>query len=253
MKKLLILMSCLLTGYLANSQNNQDSIFTEVDQMPVFNGCNGSSMDVYERQQCSDKELIRYINRFLEYPESARDSGITGTVYVSFVVNENGRVNQAEILKDIGGGCGKAALELLLSMPIWEPAHHEGRKVKMRLNLPISFNLKTNSTEPDEAFTLSWGGLSSAEVLQEEVVSSIKQPLIIRNIKGESLPVNEWTVTCKKGKKVNSSKNRGTVSLETIKLMKNTKPGTIISINATTQENGRFVNVSRSFKVIKPQ
>jgi hypothetical protein len=170
---------------------------------------------------------------------------------VSFIINEFGRVTHSEIVKDIGGGCGQAALHLVNEMPVWEPAIYEGKRVKMRLNLPVSFNLKNTGKEPSEAYTLTWGSLNGAEITRSELQSSLDTPLIVRNVKGESMPVDEWSITCGKGKRENQAKNRGKISLETKKMLQKLRPGTILTITASVQEKGKFEMISRSFLLVK--
>ncbi|HHM21203.1 MAG TPA: energy transducer TonB, partial [Bacteroidetes bacterium] len=115
----------------------EDTLLTKADQMPFFTGCEMLSGSPEEKRECSDKELVHFLSRYLVYPEEARNQGIEGTVLVSFIIDETGKVVQPEVLKDIGGGCGAAAIEVVGKMPRWQPAIHQGRAVKVRMNLPI--------------------------------------------------------------------------------------------------------------------
>ncbi|MBL6448989.1 TonB family protein [Fulvivirga sp. 29W222] len=77
----------------------------------------------------------------LKYPEQARKLGIEGKVYVGFIVDTDGSLTEIEVVKGIGGGCDKAALDAMKTIEPFKPAKQRGKKVKQRLVLPISFKL----------------------------------------------------------------------------------------------------------------
>ena len=86
--------------------------------------------------------LYEYLCRNVSYPAEARDSIITGKVYVSFDVDIDGSISNVKILKDIGGGCGEAVVEALKNMPRWRPAMAGGKPVRETFYLPVSFSLE---------------------------------------------------------------------------------------------------------------
>ncbi len=88
-----------------------------------------------------DAALYDYIAQHLHYPDEARDSHITGTVVVKFVVEEDGSIGDVALLREIGGGCGKEAVRVVKSMPKWEPSKQGGKAVRCEYTLPIRFNL----------------------------------------------------------------------------------------------------------------
>lgn len=122
---------------------NDDIPFTVVSQMPRFPGCENESTEA-ERKFCSDQKLMKYIYGKLRYPELAREINISGRTHIRFVVDKSGIVSNVEILRDIGGGCGEAAAEVVRSMKNlkWIPGKQGGRKVSVYYNLPVSFELK---------------------------------------------------------------------------------------------------------------
>ena len=105
----------------------------EAEQMPYFSGCDDYENMSAEKRQCSNLALVTFISQSVEYPEAAKSSGLEGTVYVSFVVNKNGRISNGVILKDIGGNCGKEAIRVIENMPPWEPAYDNGFPVGVKL------------------------------------------------------------------------------------------------------------------------
>ncbi len=102
-------------------------IFRVVEEEPQFPG--------------GDAARIKFLRENIEYPTMARDAGIEGTVYVSFVVEPNGAITNVRVLRGIGGGCDEEALRVVRNMPNWEPGRQRGRPVRVRFTLPIRFTL----------------------------------------------------------------------------------------------------------------
>ena len=67
------------------------------------------------------------------------EQGISGRVIVSFVINENGQVTDPEVLRHVDKDLDKEAIRIIKSMPRWTPGEHKGKKVKVRLILPVQF------------------------------------------------------------------------------------------------------------------
>ena len=74
------------------------------------------------------------------YPDLAMKSGVEGRVFVRFIVDENGEVTNPEILKDIGAGCGNAAVKALEPVKFTQ-AKLNGEVVKVYYTLPITFKI----------------------------------------------------------------------------------------------------------------
>jgi protein TonB len=86
--------------------------------------------------------LQKYLQSNLKYPAQAREDGIEGRVIVKFVVNEQGRVEGATIIKGLGGGCDKEALRVVNAMKGWKPGMVQGKAVKVYYTLPIAFRME---------------------------------------------------------------------------------------------------------------
>lgn len=106
----------------------EEQIFTIVEEMPSFPG--------------GEAALMKYLGNNIKYPAIAKDAGIQGTVYVTFVVNEQGAVKDVKVLRSIGGGCDEEAIRVVESMPKWKAGKQRGKAVKVQYNLPIRFTLK---------------------------------------------------------------------------------------------------------------
>lgn len=85
------------------------------------------------------KGLAQFLQSNLVYPVQAREIGVTGKVWVNFVVDENGKIIDAKILKGIGYGCDEEALRVIKMMPNWKPGMFQGKPVKVSFNQPITF------------------------------------------------------------------------------------------------------------------
>lgn len=86
--------------------------------------------------------LYKYLAENITYPQQAKDSGIQGRVYVTFVVEKDGSITGAKVLRGIGGGCDEEALRVVNAMPKWTPGKQLGEPVRVQFNLPVVFKLK---------------------------------------------------------------------------------------------------------------
>lgn len=127
-------------------EDSEPAIRLFAENMPMFPGCEDFDGSKEEKKKCSEKLMMKYIYDNLRYPTIAKENGITGRVVLRFVVDEKGGVNDIQILRDINGGCGKAAAKVIESMnnlpKKWTPGKQNGRPVKVMYTLPITFSLK---------------------------------------------------------------------------------------------------------------
>ncbi len=120
---------------------SEPEIFTIVERMPSFKGCEIQATEEL-RNNCTYQKIQQYLGKTIVYPPMAKESGITGTVYVTFVIDANGKVKDAKVLRGIGGGCDEEALRAVRAMPAWAAGQQRGRPVKVQYNLPVRFTLK---------------------------------------------------------------------------------------------------------------
>lgn len=80
----------------------------------------------------------------ISYPEVARQAGIEGRVYVQFIVDEKGNVQNPRVVRGIGGGCDKEAIRVV-SQARFKPGLQRGHPVKVRYSMPIVFQLDRSS------------------------------------------------------------------------------------------------------------
>jgi len=109
-------------------QTQEKEVFTVVEKMPRFPG--------------GDEARIKYMVENIHYPEAARKNGIKGTVYISFIVEKDGKISTVKVIRGIGGGCDEEAFRVIQNMPDWEPGKQKGEPVRTILNIPIKFDFK---------------------------------------------------------------------------------------------------------------
>ena len=85
--------------------------------------------------------LYAYLSENVTYPQKAKDQRIAGKVFISFVIAADGSVHDVNVEKGIGGGCDEAAVEAVQNMPKWKPGIQNGKPVRVKYNIPISFSL----------------------------------------------------------------------------------------------------------------
>ncbi|MES2761830.1 MAG: energy transducer TonB [Bacteroidota bacterium] len=113
----------------ATPEVEPSEIVVVADEMPEFEGGTAG--------------LMRYVGQNVIYPSVAREIGIEGVVYVSFVVNETGNVEGAKVLRGIGHGCDEEVIRVISKMPRWKKAgKNAGHAVKVRYNIPVSFKFR---------------------------------------------------------------------------------------------------------------
>jgi protein TonB len=118
-----------------------EEIFKVVEDMPRYPGCEDIS-DKDERKMCAQQKMLEFIYKNIKYPAIARENGIEGTVVVSFVVEKDGSITDARVVRDIGAQCGDEALRVVNDMPKWVPGKQRGRAVRVQFNLPVKFKLE---------------------------------------------------------------------------------------------------------------
>lgn len=133
MKRFLLLLSAILLTNMAFCQEEKkvsvdDEVFVVVEEQAEFPG----GLD----------SMYAYIVKNLKYPELAKEKGIEGRVFVSFIIEKDGSISNVKLLRGIGGGCEEAAVEMVKNMPKWKPGTQRGKPVRVQFNLPIKFELE---------------------------------------------------------------------------------------------------------------
>lgn len=143
---LLVIGSLSLQNANAQSLVNESEakVFVVVEDMPIpwLYKTTCLEVDNANKYDCYLQQLGLWLAQEVDYPYPAIKSKTEGTVVVRFVVNTEGAVTDLELVKDIGNGCGKEALEAVGNMPDWIPGRQRGEAVNVRMTLPVQFRLK---------------------------------------------------------------------------------------------------------------
>ncbi len=252
MSKFIICCCFTLLGliFLPHSSHAQDgNALTHADVMPYFPGCNDFEGDPEGKRKCSNYNLVGFISTTLKYPEEAKAEALEGTVLVSFVVGQDGTVRDAFILKDIGGGCGEEALSVIHKMPRWEAGIHKGKKVDVKLNLPIKFTFAGNGVS--SKYRVLWGDLKGKTITKKQIKENLLKSITVRGPYGETISTTEIIIAYERKNKFLDAVGSGKINNNQKKLLKRARRKGIITISATIQEDGEFVEVDREFEIVK--
>jgi len=216
--------------------------------MPVFGYCEGEK----NKTSCSNLNLVNFISDNLEYPESAKAEFIEGTVVLGLTIDENGKVTNPEIIRDIGGECGAEGLRLLELMPDWQPGKKDNEPVAVKLTLPIRFALDDEMPKSKNSYRILWGTLSNREQVTPEMLkANLLSQIFVLDEKGNKINKNELLFSITKRKRYQDASSTGEINAEMIKLVGKVKPGVIFNVVATIQVKDGFEFVEREFEVIK--
>lgn len=85
----------------------------------------------------------QYINNNIQYPDSMKQQGKQGTVYVGFIVEKNGSVTNVQIKKGVVGAeaLNREAMRVIAASPMWVPGTMNGKAVRVSMIVPIKFQL----------------------------------------------------------------------------------------------------------------
>lgn len=107
---------------------DEGEVFMIVEEMPEFPG--------------GTEALQKYLAQSVDYPVVAQENGIQGRVYIQFVINQNGEVTNATILRGVDPSLDREALRVVEAMPKWKPGKQRNRPVRVSYTVPINFVLQ---------------------------------------------------------------------------------------------------------------
>lgn len=112
----------------------------------VFSGCQKEKVCLRPEKAPEfvggSEALLQYLLAETKYPQLAKDSKIEGKVFVQFVVEKDGEITEAKVLKGVGYGCDEEALRVVSGMPKFKPGEDKGKIVRSLMVLPFQFKLE---------------------------------------------------------------------------------------------------------------
>ncbi len=132
----------------SKEHHQEGELYKVVEEMPRFPGCEDMEGTKDDKKKCAEQKLLEFVYKNLVYPTEARSKGVDGMVVLQFVIDKTGMVKDAKILRDLGSGCGDAALSVINQMPKWIPGKQRGKAVDVLYTFPVRFALeKTEKKE----------------------------------------------------------------------------------------------------------
>ncbi|MDO5314840.1 MAG: M56 family metallopeptidase [bacterium] len=113
--------------------SEEDTVYQIVEQMPQYTG--------------GEEAMMKYVAENIKYPQAAKDKNIGGRVFVSFVIEKDGSVNEVKVMRGIGGGCDEEAVRVIKGMPKWKPGIQKGKPVRVSYMMPLNFKLSDDQPE----------------------------------------------------------------------------------------------------------
>jgi periplasmic protein TonB len=113
----------------APEENDDDKVFIAVEQQAEFPG--------------GVQAMMKFLQKNIKYPPSAKRMGVEGRVFVQFVVDKEGGISNIQVLRGINADLDKEAVRVIKQMPPWKPGKQNGRAVKSQFVLPVNFKLES--------------------------------------------------------------------------------------------------------------
>ena len=108
-------------------EEDDEEFFMVVENMPEFPG--------------GDLGLMKFIQKNVKYPAIAKEYNITGKVYVSFIVDKQGKVTNVKIVRGVDKNLDAEALRVVSMLPKYKPGKQRGKSVRVMFTIPINFTL----------------------------------------------------------------------------------------------------------------
>ena len=104
-----------------------DKVYEVCEQMPTYKG--------------GEEAMMRFLSQVTRYPQRAQEFGIQGCVVVGFIVEKDGALSDFKFIQRVDPELDDEALKTVKAMPKWNPGKHNGKNVRVRHSVPVSFKL----------------------------------------------------------------------------------------------------------------
>lgn len=131
MRRIIFIVLSILVTLSINAQSEathvEEKVYDVVEEMPQFPG--------------GPSALFEYLSNNLQYPVVAEENGVQGRVIVTFIVEKDGSISNAKVVKVVDPSLDKEAIRLVESMPNWIPGKQNGEPVRVKYTVPVTFRL----------------------------------------------------------------------------------------------------------------
>ena len=163
----------------SSSKSPGSDAFDVVEEMPVYPGGMPAMMD--------------FFNKNMKYPKEAFDAKQEGRVIAQFVVEKDGCITDAHIVKSVSPALDAEALRIVNAMPNWTPGRQNGKPVRVKYTVPISFKLtggETNKAKDDNVNTDNTvNNKAVKETIEKDLALKVKNLLLV--VDGKEVPESE--------------------------------------------------------------
>ena len=163
----------------SSSKSPGSDAFDVVEEMPVYPGGMPAMMD--------------FFNKNMKYPKEAFDAKQEGRVIAQFVVEKDGSITDAHIVKSVSPALDAEALRIVNAMPNWTPGRQNGKPVRVKYTVPISFKLtggETNKAKDDNVNTDNTvNNKAIKETIEKDLALKVKNLLLV--VDGKEVPESE--------------------------------------------------------------
>ena len=115
--------------YIINPEDiDENKIFDVVEHMPSFPG--------------GSEALFKYLSENITYPKECEDVCVQGRVIITFVVEKDGSISDAKVVKSVYKPLDEEALRVVNNMPKWIPGQQNGKTLRVKYTIPVTFRLQ---------------------------------------------------------------------------------------------------------------
>ena len=162
----------------SSSKSPGSDAFDVVEEMPVYPGGMAAMMDFFSKN--------------MKYPKEAFDAKQEGRVIAQFVVEKDGCITDAHIVKSVSPALDAEALRIVKAMPNWTPGRQNGKPVRVKYTVPISFKLtggETNKAKENNGTDNTASSRGIKETIEKDLTLKVKNLLLI--VDGKEVPEGE--------------------------------------------------------------
>ena len=141
----------------------QGDVFDVVEEMPQYPG--------------GPQALFKFLGENVHYPAEAEKAGIQGRVIATFVVEKDGSISQPTIVKSVDPLLDAEAIRVISAMPNWKPGKQNGKVVRVKYTVPLSFNLDGGGEAVEDHLCREDGTIVEIDI--EKGDTAIVKPLFI--------------------------------------------------------------------------
>ncbi len=126
------------------------SVDAQTEQVDTTNQETFVIVETHPEYPGGNQARLSFLAKKIHYPLDAIESGIQGTVYIQFIVEKDGSVTNAKVIRGVSPSIDKAALKAVKQMPKWKPGTQDGKAVRAQFNMPVKFMLSTDTPKEKE-------------------------------------------------------------------------------------------------------